>query len=174
MVIIVFAIRLKELRKASGVTQKEFAKRMNISLSAVAMWETSQREPDHETVCAVSDYFSVTTDYLLGKSDIPHRAVVLESVAPSQNTSLQEQILNNTELSEEGTEFLLQQLNWAKKNDARAVNAALSKPNKTEELVSVYKAAESTTGREHVVFLESKAEMDRLRSLPRVTSKDDL
>lgn len=59
--------RIKQLRKAKGITQKELAKRMNKSESTVRMWELEKSEPDLETVTKLAEYFSVSTDYLMGK-----------------------------------------------------------------------------------------------------------
>jgi transcriptional regulator with XRE-family HTH domain len=61
-----FATRLKELRGKLGLTQKEFALKMHVSTSTVAMWEVEKREPDFATLCKMADMFGVTTDYLVG------------------------------------------------------------------------------------------------------------
>lgn len=59
--------RLKQLRNSAGLTQKELANKMNISSSAVSMYEAGRRDPDTETLVKFSKVFNVTTDYLLGK-----------------------------------------------------------------------------------------------------------
>ncbi|MBO3446381.1 helix-turn-helix transcriptional regulator [Clostridium sp. CCUG 7971] len=65
-----FSNRLKYLRKEKGLTQTELAKLLNSSLSKVAMWETQKRDPIMEDLLKLSDIFNVSTDYLLGKTDI--------------------------------------------------------------------------------------------------------
>lgn len=65
-----FSSRLKELRKKRGLTQTELAKLLNSSLSKVAMWETQKRDPIMDDLLKLSDIFDVSTDYLLGKTDI--------------------------------------------------------------------------------------------------------
>lgn len=54
-----FSNKFKELRKDSGLTQGELAKAINISRSAVAMYEQGNREPDFETLEKIADYFNV-------------------------------------------------------------------------------------------------------------------
>ena len=67
-----FSQRLKELRKASGLTQIQFAEQFNIAKGTVGMWETGKREPDFDTIGRIADYFQTTVDYLLGRTDDPY------------------------------------------------------------------------------------------------------
>jgi len=66
-----FAERLKQLRLQHGLTQKELAKVMGVSSSAVGMWEIGRNEPDYKTLKRLADFFKVSIDYLLGKTDDP-------------------------------------------------------------------------------------------------------
>jgi len=66
-----FAERLKQLRLQHGLTQKELAKVMGVSSSAVGMWEIGRNEPDYKTLKRLADFFDVSIDYLLGKTDDP-------------------------------------------------------------------------------------------------------
>ena len=66
------AERLKECRKHKGVTQKEVAEYLNMAVNAYQRYELSTREPNNETLLKLADYFDVTTDYLLGRSDTPN------------------------------------------------------------------------------------------------------
>lgn len=63
--------RLKLLRTSRRMTQADLAKAFHVSQSTIAMWETGKRSIDAETITSVADYFNVSTDYLLGKSDDP-------------------------------------------------------------------------------------------------------
>lgn len=67
-----FSQRLKELRKANGLTQIQFAEQFNIAKGTVGMWETGKREPDFDTISRIADYFQTTVDYLLGRTDDPY------------------------------------------------------------------------------------------------------
>ena len=54
-----FGLRLQSLRKQDNLTQLQLAKSLGVSKSTVGMWETGGREPDFETLEAISDYFNV-------------------------------------------------------------------------------------------------------------------
>lgn len=64
-----FGNRLKELRKAKGLTQIEISKDINFSQSAITAYENGKREPNFEVLQKLAAYFNVSTDYLLGKID---------------------------------------------------------------------------------------------------------
>jgi transcriptional regulator with XRE-family HTH domain len=66
----IFSQRIKELRKENGYTQRELATKLELTNSTVCDWETGRSEPDLETLKKIAQLFSVSTDYLLGLSDI--------------------------------------------------------------------------------------------------------
>lgn len=66
-----FGKRLAELRKKRGYSQVTFAAAIKVSKSTVGMWETGDREPDNETLQKLADFFDVSVDYLLGRTDDP-------------------------------------------------------------------------------------------------------
>lgn len=66
-----FAENLKTLRKSKGLTQVQFAEIFNISSGTIAMWETNKRVPDTSMLIKIAEFFNVTVDYLLGKSEVP-------------------------------------------------------------------------------------------------------
>jgi len=59
-----FIERLKELRKQSGLTQKQVAEHLDITQSAYAQWETGKLNPKKETIQKFADLFNVSYDYL--------------------------------------------------------------------------------------------------------------
>ena len=59
------ADRIQRLRKSRGISQEELADRIGVSRQAVSKWESGQTSPDLEKIVLLSDYFEVTTDYLL-------------------------------------------------------------------------------------------------------------
>jgi len=62
--------RLRELRKRSGKTQKEFGELFGLSESAIGMYERNQRRPDYETLQRFASHFNTTVNYLLyGKTE---------------------------------------------------------------------------------------------------------
>lgn len=62
--------RLKELRKTNNVSQQEFATYMNVAQNTVSRWENGERLMDAETLLKAAEYFNVSTDYLLGRSEL--------------------------------------------------------------------------------------------------------
>lgn len=65
-----FCIRVKELRKENGYTQKVMAEKLGTTNSAICDWEKGRSEPDLEMLKKIAELFSVSTDYLVGISDI--------------------------------------------------------------------------------------------------------
>ena len=66
------ANRIQDLRKSRGISQEELADKVGVSRQAVSKWESEQSTPDIEKVIILSDFFDVTTDYLLkGIEPIP-------------------------------------------------------------------------------------------------------
>lgn len=63
-----FPERLKALRKEAGLTQKEVAKKLQMSQPQYARTENGGRKPNGETLEKFADFFNVSTDYLLGKT----------------------------------------------------------------------------------------------------------
>lgn len=59
------ADRIQSLRKAKGISQEELAEQVGVSRQAVSKWESGQSTPDLEKIVIMSEFFEVTTDYLL-------------------------------------------------------------------------------------------------------------
>ena len=59
------ADRIQYLRKTKGISQEELAGKVGVSRQAVSKWESGQSLPDLEKIITMSDYFGVTTDYIL-------------------------------------------------------------------------------------------------------------
>ena len=66
-----FIERLKKLRKKEKLTQKDIATFLNISQPAYQQFESGKKKMNLETMEKLADFFNVSTDYLLGKTDIP-------------------------------------------------------------------------------------------------------
>ena len=65
-----FSLRIKQLRLDNNMSQEELGKLVGISKVSVWQWENGINYPNNETLLKLADYFQVSTDYLLGKSDI--------------------------------------------------------------------------------------------------------
>ncbi|CEO04824.1 DNA-binding protein [[Clostridium] sordellii] len=64
-----FAEILRKERVNLGLNQVEFAKIFNVTKQTVSNWENGNRNPDSATLSKLADYFGVTVDYLLGRTD---------------------------------------------------------------------------------------------------------
>lgn len=59
------ADRIQTLRKSKGISQEELAIKMGVSRQAVSKWESEQSSPDIDKIILLSEFFDVTTDYIL-------------------------------------------------------------------------------------------------------------
>lgn len=62
--------RLKEIRKDRGDTQASLAEKLNVSLPTVKSWESEKSSPSHEMLVAICKLYQVSSDYLLGLSNV--------------------------------------------------------------------------------------------------------
>ncbi len=62
--------RIKELRKENGVTQKEIADYLNIKQNTYSQYENGQRQVPIEILARLADYYEVSVDYIIGRTDI--------------------------------------------------------------------------------------------------------
>lgn len=90
-----FAERLKQLREKHKpkIYQKELADSIGVSRQAITMWETGQRIPDTLTLEKLSDYFDVSIDYLLGRTD--YSQLPPKSIEPNFSPAFQEKNLGD-------------------------------------------------------------------------------
>ena len=64
-----FGEKLKEARKKAGLSQEQFAEKMNVSRSAIAKWETDKGMPDVNNLKVMSQLLNVSIDYLLDEDE---------------------------------------------------------------------------------------------------------
>lgn len=64
-------MRLKQLRKEHGITQLKLAMDLGMNQNSISRYETLEREADYSTLIALADYFNVSIDYLLERTDNP-------------------------------------------------------------------------------------------------------
>ena len=65
-------LRIEELRKKMGLSQEDLAKKLNMTQQRISSYEKGKREPDLETLKLFADFFHVSTDYLIGKTEFPN------------------------------------------------------------------------------------------------------
>lgn len=64
-------MKLRELRKAKGMTMKELGDVIGVAESTISQYETGKREPDFETMLRLGEFFSVSVDYLMRGDNTP-------------------------------------------------------------------------------------------------------
>lgn len=64
-------MRLKELRLQRGMSQLRLAIELNMNQNSISRYETGEREADYATLIKFADYFNVSVDYLLERTDNP-------------------------------------------------------------------------------------------------------
>lgn len=64
-------MRLKALRKERGISQVKLSIDLNLSQNTISRYETGVREADYKTLIMLADYFNVSIDYLLERTDNP-------------------------------------------------------------------------------------------------------
>ena len=118
-----FGKTILDLRKAKNMTQEELAAQLGVTPTAISKWENSNTLPDILMLCALADYFGITTDHLLGRDKGTLYAYV---AAPSE-----ELVTKTAALAKEyGIETLRRFDDFAE-----AVEAANAEPRVTHLLV---------------------------------------
>ena len=64
-------MRLKELRKAKGISQLKLALDLNTNQNTISRYETGEREPGIRELIKIADYFNVSIDYLVERTSTP-------------------------------------------------------------------------------------------------------
>ena len=64
-------MRLKELRQQRHISQLKLAMDLGLNQNSISRYETGEREADYKTLIAFADYFDVSLDYLLERTDNP-------------------------------------------------------------------------------------------------------
>ena len=83
--------RIKLLRREKEITQEELAKVTGLSRVTLGFYERNENAPTTDALCAIAQYFGVTTDYLLGLVDNPSRNI--EDAAATEIYGLDENAL---------------------------------------------------------------------------------
>lgn len=73
---------IKKLRLAKGLNQVEFAKILCVTKQCVSNWENDNVVPSIDMLCKIADFFGVSTDYLLGRSE--RRVVEISNLTEEQ------------------------------------------------------------------------------------------
>ncbi|MED5099304.1 helix-turn-helix transcriptional regulator [Niallia circulans] len=89
-----FPERLRQLRKSANISQQTLGNAMNVTKVSISGYETGNRKPDTDTLQKLADYFDVSTDYLLGRSEAKEtRASYHSKVSDNSMTSEEAELL---------------------------------------------------------------------------------
>ena len=80
-------IRIAELRKSRGMSQKALGDKLHVTQGAVSQWENERTLPDTQQQRAIASFFDVSVDYLLGLSNDPKAISQSYSVSASMDMS---------------------------------------------------------------------------------------
>lgn len=65
-------MRLKDIRKSKGISQLKLAIDLNMSQNTISRYETGEREPGINELIKICDYFDISIDYLLERTENPN------------------------------------------------------------------------------------------------------
>ena len=88
---------IKKLRIARGLNQVEFAKILCVTKQCVSNWENDNVVPSIDMLCKIADFFEVSTDYLLGRSE--RRVIEVSSLTDEQVAHITSLIYDLTKLN---------------------------------------------------------------------------
>lgn len=65
-------MRLREIRKSKGISQIKMAMDLNTNQNTISRYETGEREPCINDLIRIADYFNISVDYLLERTNNPN------------------------------------------------------------------------------------------------------
>lgn len=136
--IILINARIKLLREEKGLTQRDLARLLKLSPSTIAMYETDRRMPDPDTLRKIADFFDVSVDYLLGRTDMRNLQdyEIIKSLA-GDDPELLEILKRFTE--REDLKIILKQLLYVDKDElkplAKMISGLVSEDKKVELII---------------------------------------
>ena len=88
---------IKKLRIVRGLNQVEFAKILCVTKQCVSNWENDNVVPSIDMLCKIADFFEVSTDYLVGRSE--RRVIEVSSLTDEQIAHITSLIYDLTKLN---------------------------------------------------------------------------
>lgn len=122
-----FSVRLKELRKEKRLTQKQLAEILFVDDTSISKYENGKNGPENLILQQMADYFNVSIDYLLGRSD-NRNSTNSETWTPTLNNKDNldiEKALNRTLESLESQEGLMLSGSPVDEDDWELLKAAI-------------------------------------------------
>lgn len=80
--------RIKEFRENFGLSQSELAKKINTSQINISRWENVKNDINETNLILLADFFQVSIDELVGRTDYAGMTVIKNELAPTENELL--------------------------------------------------------------------------------------
>ena len=150
-----FGTRLRKLRKENNLRQKDLAEKLNLAQTTIANYEKNARFPNQETLNDIADYFNISLDYLLGRSN--------QRIFPDKNNSNdltnilnKEEFIDNNKLAKKYFEYIL------KGQKTKAIDLILSKIKKEKNIIDIYlEVFEPTMKKVGLLWEKGKLSIDK-------------
>lgn len=88
-------LKLRELRIEKNLTQQAMSKEIGVSRQVYSNWENEINQPDYNFLVKLADFFGVSTDYLLGRSDELGYVTIQSSLTVPALSANEQKLLNN-------------------------------------------------------------------------------
>lgn len=107
-----FSSQLKSLRSQRHLSQAALAKILGVTQQAVGKWEVDKATPDYAILCNIANYFQVSTDYLLERTDVPNEPPAPAASSAQPLTPQDKELLRKYhELDPRGKQAVLDTIN---------------------------------------------------------------
>lgn len=118
--------RIKALRNERNLLQKDLAEKLNLSQQTISLYESEKRQPDYQILQSIADFFNVSVDYLLGRTD--NTKDLSSPIRESElKYSVQNEIIDEIQkLSPESQEDLKKLIELYKMRDMQKRNTEIS------------------------------------------------
>jgi len=118
--------RLRRLRNDKKLTQTELGNIINVTKVSISDYESGDRTPDTDNLRRLADFFGVTSDYLLGRTDSPDLTAKDEKDIAKQMEKIKDDLINGDGLnfsgepmSQEAKESLIDAMEYAVRQTKR-------------------------------------------------------
>ena len=150
--------RIRELRQRNRITQETLAEALGVTSQAVSRWEASGSYPDVEIIPAIANYFGVSVDYLLGKTDEPAPATEKKTAPALPLTDAEKMIFISYRSNQAFKEAVDNILRLMPKEDPKTILGAGTLP--------VFRAARSSDDHDAEIVEMDAARLAALDALP--------
>lgn len=104
--------RLKKLRTEKNLSQADVAKILNVSARAIGLYENEERDIPTEYLIKLAEYFKVSTDYILGLTNIRNQLDIPVEIAASTKNGI-----DLSDVSDRDKEIIMNIINTSKKDN---------------------------------------------------------